>query len=140
MSRAWPFEGVEERERFRQPRQFVEARGEDVEAVVIRIGMNDAQLVLVDADGRWQRWVYHSVDEAKAAADELDIETHEGEYPEGLRVRINRYQRPADDFDRAAYPEQGAVGPVLPYPENRARRTDVLRKEVSEQTTQADES
>ena len=140
MSRAWPFEGVEEREKFRHPRHFVEARGDGVEAVVIRIGLNDAQLVLVDADGRWQRWVYHSLDEAKVVAEELDLPTHEGEYPEELRVRINRYQRPADDFDRAAYPEQGSVGPVIPYPENRPRRVDVLIKESSEQIAQSDES
>ena len=139
MSRAWPFEGVEEREKFRQPRHFVEGRGEGIEAVVVRIGLNDAQLVLVDRDGRWQRWVYHSVEEAKTAAEELGLPVHDGEYPEELRVRINRYQRPQQDYDRAAYPEQGAVGPVIPYPENRPRRTDVLKKEVSEQTSQSDQ-
>src|SRR5687767_2671163 len=129
MSRAWPFEGVEEREKFRQPRQFVEARGDGTEAVVIRIGMNDAQLVLVDRDGRWQRWVYHSEEEASGVAAELGLPVHTGEYPEELRVRINRYQRPSEDYDRAAYPEQGAVGPVIPYPENRPRRVDVAKKE-----------
>ena len=135
MSRAWPFEGVEEREKFRQPRQFVEARGEGTDAVVIRIGMNDAQLVLVDGNGRWQRWVYHSEEEARSVADELGLPVHVSEYPEEVRVRINRYQRPQDDYDRGAYPEQGAVGPVMPYPENRPRRLDVAKKEVSEQTT-----
>ena len=133
MSRAWPFEGVEEREKFRQPRQFIEARGEGTEAVVIRIGMNDAQLVLVDGAGRWQRWVYHSEKEAASVAEDLGVPVHTGEYPEELRVRINRYQRPQSDYDRAAYPEQGAVGPVMPYPENRPRRLDVAKKEVSEQ-------
>jgi hypothetical protein len=133
MSRAWPFEGVEEKEKFHRPEQFIEARGTGTEAVVIRIGMNDAQLVLVDADGRWQRWVYHSEQEAKEVAEGLGTAVHVGEYPEELRVRINRYQRPAQDYDRAAYPEQGAVGPVLPYPENRPRRLDVLqKKEVDE--------
>ena len=138
MSRAWPFEGVEEREKFRQPQHFIEARGQGIEAVVIRIGMNDAQLVLVDADGRWQRWVYHSENEAKAVADELGTPVHVGEYPEELRVRINKYQRTPEDFDRAAYPEQGAVGPVIPYPENRPRRLDVLQeKEVVEPQDQS---
>lgn len=133
MSRAWPFEGVEEREKFRRPEQFLEARGDGTEAVVIRIGMNDAQLVLVDPQGRWQRWVYHSEDEAKQVAENLGTPVHVGEYPEALRVKINRYQRPAQDFDRGAYPEQGAVGPVIPYPENRPRRLDVLqKKEVDE--------
>lgn len=119
--RAWPFEGVEEREKFRHPRHFVEARGTGVDAVVIRIGLHDAQLVLVDKDGRWDRWVYHSMDEAKEVAAELELEPHVGEYPEELRVRINQHQRPQDDFDRRPYPEQGAVGPVIPYPENRPR-------------------
>jgi hypothetical protein len=127
VERAWPFEGVDEKEKFRRPSDLLEARGEGVEAVVIRIGLNDAQLVLVDATGQWQRWVYHSVEEAQAAAEELELPVHVGEYPEELRVRINRHVRPVEDFDRAAYPEQGAVGPVLPYPENRPRRLDVLK-------------
>jgi hypothetical protein len=53
---------------------------------------------------------------------------HVGEYPEELRVRMNAYRRPSDDFDRAAYPEQGAVGPVIPYPENRPRTQALLRE------------
>lgn len=122
VERAWPFEGVEENEKLRRPSDLIEARGDGVEAVVIRIGLHDAQLVLVDADGSWQRWVYHSVEEATAAAEELGVPVHEGEYPEELRVKINRYVRTPQEFDRGAYPEQGAVGPVIPYPENRPRR------------------
>jgi hypothetical protein len=129
MSRAWPFEGIEE-ERVRTPEQFVERAGEGTEAVVIRIGLHDAQLVLVEKRGAWQRWVYHSVDEAKEVAESLGIPVHVGEYPEEMRVRMNSYQRPSIEFDRAAYPEQGAVGPVIPYPENRPRRLD-QRKEAS---------
>lgn len=144
MERAWPFEGVPERENLRHPRNFHEARGEGVEAVIIRIGLHDAQLVLVDSDGAWQRWVYHSVDEAKAAAEELGIPIHVGEYPEELRVRINRHVKSQREFDRGAYPEQGAVGPVIPYPENRPRladsnrprRVDVLRREAAEEAQQ----
>lgn len=130
MSRAWPFEGQEETEAIRRPEQFVEAR-DGVEGVVVRIGLNDAQLVLVDGKGAWQRWVFHSVDDAKRVGESLDIPVHEGEYPEEMRVRINSYQRPAADFDKAAYPEQAGVGPVIPYPENRPRRLDVLKKETS---------
>jgi hypothetical protein len=135
MERAWPFEGVDEKENFRHPRNFLEARGEGVEAVIIRIGLHDAQLVLVDAEGAWQRWVYHSVEDAKSDADELGIPIHLGEYPEELRVRLNKHVKSQKEFDRAAYPEQGAVGPVIPYPENRPRRLDVLRKEVAEEET-----
>ncbi len=133
MARAWPFEGVEERELFREPKNFAQARGQGTEAVIVRIGLHDAQAILVGPDGRWQRWVYRSVEEAREALAELEIPVHEGEYPEDLRVRINSYVRPQEDFDRSAYPEQGAVGPVIPYPENRPRRKDVPRKEVSEQ-------
>lgn len=122
--RAWPFEGVEEGGTIRKPGDFVQRAGEGTEAVVIRIGNHDAQLVLVDPRGAWQRWVYHSMEEATEVAGTLGVPVHEGEYPEELRVRINSYQRPAIDFDRGAYPEQGAVGPVIPYPENRPRRLD----------------
>ena len=129
--RAWPFEDIETVETFHRPEQFVARRGPATEAVVIRIGLHDAQLVLVDEDGWWQRWVYHSVDEAKEVAASLGIAAvHEGEYPEELRVRINAHQRPSKDFDRGAYPEQGSVGPVIPYPENRPRRLRPLRKEA----------
>ncbi|MBW3594337.1 MAG: hypothetical protein KY391_02070 [Actinobacteria bacterium] len=131
MARAWPFEGEQDFEPVRTPAQFVDQR-DNTEAVVIRIGLHDAQLVLVDGVGAWQRWVYHSVDEARAVAEALGIEVHVGEYPEDLRVRINSYQRPATDFDKSAYPEQGGVGPVIPYPENRPRRMDVLRKEAAQ--------
>lgn len=132
MARAWPFEGQQDLEPVRRPAQFVEQR-EGTEAVVIRIGLNDAQLVLVDGHGAWQRWVYHSVDEAQAMAESLDVPVHVGEYPEGLRVKINSFQRPAEDFDKHAYPEQGGVGPVMSYPENRPRRKDVLMKEVAQE-------
>jgi hypothetical protein len=128
VARAWPYEGIEEVRRFHRPEEFVEAKGEGTEAVVIRIGLNDAQLVLVDPVGAWQRWVYHSMDEAREVADELGVPVHVDEYPEELRVRINSYVRPPQDFDRAPYPEQGAVGPVIPYPENRPRHPGGLQE------------
>lgn len=128
MSRAWPFEGKSEGiDRIRDPLDFIQKLGaEGTEAVIVRIGLNDAMLVLVDAAGRWERWVYHSVEEAQAAAGELGLEhVHEGEYPEELRVRIGKYEPGAGVYERAAYPEQGEVGPVIPYPENRPRRLPV---------------
>jgi hypothetical protein len=128
LSRAWPFEDVSEGgvdpSRVRFPQDFVAAAGEGTDAVVVRIGLHDAQLVLVDADGRWSRWVYHSTDDAEQVARSLGVPVHVGEYPEDLRVRINAYRRPREDFDRGAYPEQGAVGPVINYPENRPRRVE----------------
>ena len=104
------------------PEDFVGKNAEHIEAIVIRIGAGDAQLVLVDTDGRWDRWVYHSVEECTAKAKALGItDLHEGEFPEKTRVRMNAYQKPAEEFASAAYPEQGQVGPVIPYPENRRR-------------------
>lgn len=92
-----------------------------IDAVVLRIGLNGAQLVLVDATGDWERWIYPSLDEAAAAARALDIPVHAGGYPEEVRARMNGHRRRAPSFERAAYPEQGRVGPVIPYPENRPR-------------------
>ena len=136
MAKEWPFEADLEdapQRGYKHPRDFLAARGkEGAEAIVIRIGLNDAQVVLVDEGGFWDRWVYHSVDEAKEVADGLGIDVHEGEYPEKTRVRINGYRRPPKDFEHAAYPEQGAVGPVMPYPENRPRDVEALRKEKPE--------
>jgi hypothetical protein len=123
MTRTWPFDRVDEAERFRTPNDFV-AKRDGCEAVVIRIGLHDAQLVVVDGDGAWDRWVYHSEAEATEVAEGLGVTVHVGEYPEALRVRINAYRRPTKSFEDGAYPEQGGVGPVNPYPENRPRRLD----------------
>jgi hypothetical protein len=132
MSRAWPFEDKPEpKRRVKNPEDFLRQRGgEGAEAVIVRIGRNGAQLVLIDGDGGWQRWVYHDADEAKAVAEDLGIPVHDGEYPEETRVRMNKHVRPPASFDAGAYPEQGHVGPVIEYPENRPRRLDVLKKEV----------
>jgi hypothetical protein len=135
MAKEWPFEGSNADDApqrgFKQPKDFLAARGKDgAEAIVVRIGLNDAQLVLVDGRGFWDRWVYHSVDEATKVANGLGVDVHEGEYPEKTRVRINGYQRPKEDFEKGAYPEQGSVGPVIPYPENRPRELqDALLRE-----------
>jgi hypothetical protein len=135
MTSEWPFEGSAPDDApqrgYKHPKDFLAARGADgAEAIVIRIGLNDAQLVLVDGHGFWDRWVYHSVDEATKIAGGLGIDVHEGEYPEKTRVRINGYRRPKKDYEEGAYPEQGAVGPVMPYPENRPRELqDALLEE-----------
>jgi hypothetical protein len=140
MARAWPFEDKPEpTRRAKDPEDFLKKRGaEGAEAVVIRIGANDAQLVLIDADGFWDRWVFHSMDEAQEVAESLDIPVHVGEYPEATRVRMNAYVRPPESFDAGAYPEQGHVGPVIEYPENRPRRLDLARKEADPAQEKAD--
>jgi hypothetical protein len=128
MARAWPFEDKEEpARRINSPEDFVARRSEGTEAVIIRIGLRDAQLVVVDSDGGWDRWVYGSVEEAEEIARQLGTPVHVGAYPEETRVRMNAHRRPTSDFDRGAYPEQGSVGPVIEYPENRPRRADVLQ-------------
>jgi len=136
MRRAWPFEQKSEGiEKIRSPRDFLDKLGaEGSEAVVIRIGMNDAQLVMVDSRGFWDRWVYHSVAEALEVASSLGVPVHDGEYPEETRVRIGKYQPGPEHFDKAAYPEQGEVGPVIPYPENRPRWSAPPAKEQTEKT------
>jgi hypothetical protein len=130
VSRAWPFEGKSEEEPVRDPEGFVAQAGDGTEAVVIRIGLRDAQLVLVDANGGWRRWVYPSVDRAETVARSLGIPVHVGEYPEATRVRMNQRRRTASDFDSGAYPEQGEVGPVIPYRENRPRQLEAAPKEA----------
>ena len=59
---------------------------------------------------------------ASAAAAELGVPVHTGEYPEETRVRIGKYRPDEAHYEKNAYPEQGEVGPVIPYPENRPRR------------------
>lgn len=124
VSRAWPFESKTEGvEKIRTPEDFIAKLGtEGTEAIVIRIGANDAQVVLVDGHGRWDRWVYHSMEEALEEAETLGVPVHENEYPEKTRVRMGKYQPGPEHFDAAAYPEQGQTGPILSYPENRPRR------------------
>jgi hypothetical protein len=124
MSRAWPFEDkTDDAEAARDPHGYVAQAGQDgTEAVVIRIGLRDAQLVLVDPEGGWRRWVFPSVEAAEDVARSLGVPVHVGEYPEATRVRMNSRRRDPADFDRGAYPEQGEVGPVIPYRENRPRQ------------------
>lgn len=130
-TRAWPFEGKSEGiEKIRTPEDFLARSGaEGTEAIVIRIGLNDAQMVLVDAQGRWDRWVFHSTEQAVAEARALGLEVHEGEYPEETRVRMGQFAPGPDHYEHAAYPEQGEVGPVKPYPENPPRRVEAAPDE-----------
>jgi hypothetical protein len=134
VKRAWPFESKTEGiVPIRAPEDFLTKLGaEGTEAIVIRIGLHDTMLVLVDADGRWSRWVYRSKDDALREAQALGIPVHEDEYPEETRVRMGKYQPPAEHYAVAAYPEQGRVGPVIDYPENRPRRAEVAGKEQTE--------
>jgi hypothetical protein len=116
------------------PEDFAGEDREGMEAVVIRIGAGEAQLVLVDGRGRWDRWVYDSVEHCRGVAERLGITAvHEGEFPEATRVRMNAHQRSETEFETGPYPEQGGVGPVIPYPENRPRSAPVPPEERAAQ-------
>jgi hypothetical protein len=122
MKRSWPFEDlVDPLPPIRSPEDFLERHGSATDAVVIRIGLNGAQLILVSELGHWDRWVFGSVEEAEEAGRALQISLHTGEFPEAARVRMNARQREKEEFERGAYPEQGRVGAVRPYAENRPR-------------------
>ena len=124
MSRAWPFQDSPEASGPSRPLDvygFVERSPADqTDAVITRIGLSGFQLVLVAQDGSWDKWVYATKQDALEAARAARIgNIHEDSYPDEVRVRMNSYQRPRADFDSGAYQEQGRVGPVRPYPENR---------------------
>jgi hypothetical protein len=69
-------------------RAFV-ASHRGVEAVVQRIGADTFDLILVDADGNWDRWVMPSAEDATAAAEVLGVAAHDG-WTEDLARRMNR--------------------------------------------------
>jgi hypothetical protein len=130
MQRSWPFEDhVDPLPPIRTPEDFLRRHGTETDAIVIRIGLNGVQLVLVSKAGHWDRWVLASVEEAEEAARSLGISVSVGEFPEAVRVRMNTRRREADEFERGAYPEQGRVGAVRPYPENRPRRSSEETRE-----------
>ena len=129
MQRSWPFEDhVDPLPPIRSPEDFLRRHGPKADAVVIRIGLNGAQLVLISESGQWDRWVLASVEEAEEAARSLGTSVYVGEFPEAVRVRMNARRREADEFERGAYPEQGWVGTVRPYAENRPRRPSEARE------------
>jgi hypothetical protein len=69
-------------------RTFVALRP-DVEAVLQRCGLRTYDLVLVDPQGNWTRWVFTSEEAAAAAADDLQVPLHRG-WDERMSRRMNR--------------------------------------------------
>jgi len=69
-------------------RQFVILH-QDVEAVLQRCGRDTFDLVLIDLDGNWDRWVFTSADQAEAAAESMDVPVHHG-WDERMTKRMNR--------------------------------------------------
>ena len=64
-------------------------KARDVEAVLQRIGAGTFDLVLVDADGNWERAVLPTEDSARSFCLGLQIPIHEGWDDPDLARRIN---------------------------------------------------
>ena len=72
-------------------RRFAREHGRDasVDAVVQRIGHDTWDLILVDADGAWDRWVFDSDGGARAAAEAAGASVHDG-WTDELSQRVTR--------------------------------------------------
>jgi hypothetical protein len=69
-------------------RTFAQLRP-DVEAVIQRCGRDTFDLLLIDVDGNWTRWVFPSQEVAEAAAADLQVPLHQG-WTERMAARLNR--------------------------------------------------
>jgi hypothetical protein len=64
--------------------------GEDVEAVIQRIGKDTFDCLLMDVDGNWTRAVFPSQDMAEEACRDLGVRFHHGWDDARLARRMNR--------------------------------------------------
>jgi hypothetical protein len=69
-------------------RRFAQLRP-DVEAVLQRCGLRTFDLVLIDGEGNWTRWVFASEEAAAAAAEDLEVPLHRG-WDDRMAKRMNR--------------------------------------------------
>ena len=69
-------------------RRFVQLR-QDVEAVLQRCGRDTFDLLLVDLEGNWTRWVFTSQEQAQAVAADLEVPLHDG-WDDRMAKRMNR--------------------------------------------------
>ena len=69
-------------------RRFAQLRP-DVEAVLQRCGLDTFDLLLIDHDGNWTRWVFPSEAAARAPANELGVPLHEG-WDDRMTRRMNK--------------------------------------------------
>ena len=60
-----------------------------VEAVVQRCGLNTHDLVLIDVDGNWTRWVFTTEAAAAEVADALDLPLHRS-WDDRMVKRMNK--------------------------------------------------
>jgi hypothetical protein len=61
----------------------------DVEAVVQRCGLNTCDLLLIDVDGNWTRWVFTSEETAVTVADALELPLHRS-WDDRMVKRMNK--------------------------------------------------
>lgn len=87
------------------PLDFVSSR-EDVEGVIMHVGLNNTQVVLVAADGEWLRFVVPSMEAAREFCERLRITGHENAYPDHLKQRMGKFKRTSEDWAAAPYPER----------------------------------
>jgi hypothetical protein len=69
-------------------RRFAQLRP-DVEAVLQRCGLDTYDLLLIDLDGNWTRWVFPSDGLARAVAEDLEVPLHEG-WDDRMAKRMNK--------------------------------------------------
>jgi hypothetical protein len=69
-------------------RRFAEAH-RPVDAVVQRIGRDTWDLILIDGDGAWDRWVFASQEGAADAAQQAGAEVTDG-WTDTLSQRVTR--------------------------------------------------
>jgi hypothetical protein len=69
-------------------RQFVLLRP-DVEAVLQRCGLDTYDLLLIDLDGNWTRWVFTTEEGAVAVAGDLEVRLHRG-WDDRMTKRMNQ--------------------------------------------------
>jgi hypothetical protein len=70
-------------------RRFVQLRP-DVEAVLQRCGLDTFDLLLIDLDGNWTRWVFPSREIAEGVARDLDVAVHDGWDDDRMAKRMNK--------------------------------------------------
>lgn len=64
--------------------------GEDVEAVIQRIGKDTWDCVLIDVDGNWTRAVFPSQEIAEEVCRDLGVPFHHGWEDKRMAQRMNR--------------------------------------------------
>ena len=61
----------------------------DVEAVLQRCGRETFELILIDLDGDWTGWVFHSEQEARNVAEDVGVRLHVG-WDDRMVRRMNK--------------------------------------------------